>query len=243
VAPGGVDLEALTGAHSAGGMSIAVVAEQLERRVREPSTRAALSDGQLAIAGPYAPGAGFTVRGAMGRNKIVYGLALAAVVVTAKEGQGGTWSGTVEALRGGMVPVFVRGPVDPRSHPLVALGAHELSWARPPARLSPSNFEPQLGLMPPRPRFLRKTRCSVRLNKLRNLALSAQGNLDPVTGWRTKETPPALRELARPRAPAMRYGLGPTSEEIGAHLGISAPGTRRRIQPALDRMGKELGHD
>ncbi len=141
----GVDLEALTGALSAGGMTIAIVAEQLERRVREPSTRAAISDGTLAIASPYAPGAGFTVRGAMGRNKIVYGLAVAAVVVTAKEGQGGTWSGAVEALREGVVPVFVRGPIDPGSHSLLALGAHELSWAQPPAQLGPSDFEPQPG--------------------------------------------------------------------------------------------------
>jgi predicted Rossmann fold nucleotide-binding protein DprA/Smf involved in DNA uptake len=141
----GVDIEAMTGALSSGGISVAIVAEQLERRVREPSTRAALSDGLLAIASPYAPGAGFTVRGAMGRNKIVYGLALAAVVVTAKEGQGGTWSGAVEALRGGTVPVFVRGPIDPGSHPLLALGAQELSWAQPPARLGPSDFEPQPG--------------------------------------------------------------------------------------------------
>jgi DNA processing protein len=141
----GVDLEAMTGALSAGGRGVAIVAEQLERRVREPSTRAALSDGTLAIASPYAPGAGFTVRGAMGRNKIVYGLAVAAVVVTAREGQGGTWAGAVEALRGGTLPIFVRGPLDPGSHPLVALGAKQLPWTRPPARLSPADFEPPPG--------------------------------------------------------------------------------------------------
>jgi predicted Rossmann fold nucleotide-binding protein DprA/Smf involved in DNA uptake len=138
----GVDLEALTGAQSAGGVAIAIVAEQLERRVREPATRVAISDGSLAIACPYAPGAGFTVRGAMGRNKIVYGLAIAAVVVTAKAGEGGTWSGAVEALRAGIVPVFVRGPVDPGSSPLMALGAQELPWLQPPPRLTASEFGP-----------------------------------------------------------------------------------------------------
>lgn len=139
----GVDQQALTASLAAGGTGIAIVAEQLERRVRDPFTRSAVSDGRLAIATPYAPGAGFTVRGAMGRNKIVYGLALAAVVVTAEAGQGGTWSGAVEALRRGIVPVFVRGPIDPGSHRLVALGAHELTWTLPPARLGPSDFERQ----------------------------------------------------------------------------------------------------
>jgi predicted Rossmann fold nucleotide-binding protein DprA/Smf involved in DNA uptake len=139
----GVDLEALTGALSAGGTSVAIIAEQLERRVREPTTRAALSDGSLAIASPYAPGAGFSVRGAMGRNKIVYGLATAAVVVTAKEGQGGTWAGAVEALHGGTVPVFVRGPIDPGSQPLTAIGANELPWADVPQRLELGDLAPR----------------------------------------------------------------------------------------------------
>jgi predicted Rossmann fold nucleotide-binding protein DprA/Smf involved in DNA uptake len=131
----GVDAEALTGALSAGGPSVAIIAEQLERRVREPSTRAALSDGFLALASPYAPGAGFTVRGAMGRKQIVYGMASAAVVVTAKEGTGGTWAGAVESLRGGMIPLFVRGPVDTGSQPPVKFGAQVLPWTQVPPRL------------------------------------------------------------------------------------------------------------
>lgn len=137
----GVDSEAMAGALSAGGATIAVVAEQLDRRVRDPAARAAIADRRLAVASPYAPGAGFSIRGAMGRNKIVYGLADVAVVVTAKDSQGGTWAGAVEALRGGKVPVFVRGLADPGSRQLLALGAQELPWNEPPSTLSFADFE------------------------------------------------------------------------------------------------------
>jgi DNA-directed RNA polymerase specialized sigma24 family protein len=42
---------------------------------------------------------------------------------------------------------------------------------------------------------------------------------------------------------AMRYGLGLTSAEIAGHVGLSAPGVRRRLQRVLVRMRKELGDD
>ena len=137
----GVDSEAMAGALAAGGPAIAVVAEQLDRRVRDPAARSAIGEARLALASPYAPGAGFSVRGAMGRNKIVYGLADVAVVVTAKDSRGGTWAGAVEALRGGSTPVFIRGAVDQGSQPLLALGAQALAWTEPPAKLSLADFE------------------------------------------------------------------------------------------------------
>jgi len=40
---------------------------------------------------------------------------------------------------------------------------------------------------------------------------------------------------------AMRYELGLTSEEIGKCLGLSGPGTRRRLQKVLSRLRGELG--
>jgi hypothetical protein len=57
---------------------------------------------------PNLPTAGFSVGGAMGRNKIIYGLADFAVVVSSDFQTGGTWAGAVEALKGGWCPVFVR---------------------------------------------------------------------------------------------------------------------------------------
>jgi RNA polymerase sigma factor (sigma-70 family) len=42
---------------------------------------------------------------------------------------------------------------------------------------------------------------------------------------------------------AMRYSLGLTSEEIAGHLGLSASGTRVRLQRVLQRLRLELGDD
>ena len=48
----------------------------------------------------------------MGRNKLIYALADVAVVVSSAEGSGGTWTGAVEALKAGWVPVLVRDDAD-----------------------------------------------------------------------------------------------------------------------------------
>jgi RNA polymerase sigma factor (sigma-70 family) len=42
---------------------------------------------------------------------------------------------------------------------------------------------------------------------------------------------------------AMRFGLGLNSDEIGPVLGLSASGTRRRLQRILRELRKELGDD
>lgn len=136
----GVDREASQAAIHAGGRSAMVAPEHLERRVREPSVRDAIAKEQLVAVSPYAPGAGFSVRGAMGRNRIVYALSVAAVVADAKAREGGTWAGAVEALKGGKVPVFVRPVATPWARALADLGARELRWPGPPSALSASEL-------------------------------------------------------------------------------------------------------
>jgi predicted Rossmann fold nucleotide-binding protein DprA/Smf involved in DNA uptake len=44
----------------------------------------------------------------MGRNKLIYALSDVTVVISSADGSGGTWTGAIEALRGGWVPVLVR---------------------------------------------------------------------------------------------------------------------------------------
>jgi predicted Rossmann fold nucleotide-binding protein DprA/Smf involved in DNA uptake len=56
---------------------------------------------------PYKPTAGFTVANAMGRNKLIYALSEATLVVACDTDKGGTWSGAVEALRQDISPVLV----------------------------------------------------------------------------------------------------------------------------------------
>jgi DNA processing protein len=55
-------------------------------------------EGQLVLVSPYDPGAGFNVGNAMQRNKLIYALADAALVVNSDFEKGGTWTGAVEQL-------------------------------------------------------------------------------------------------------------------------------------------------
>jgi predicted Rossmann fold nucleotide-binding protein DprA/Smf involved in DNA uptake len=108
----GTDRLAMGGALEAGGIAFGVMADSLERTVRQPDLRQLLLDGQLVLLTPYAPTAGFSVGMAMGRNKVIYGLADFAVVVSSDFQTGGTWAGAVEALKAGWCPVFARDGAD-----------------------------------------------------------------------------------------------------------------------------------
>ena len=61
----------------------------------------------------------------MGRNRLIYCLADAAVVVATSEGAGGTWAGATEALTARWVPVYVLAGdgVPPGNAALIARGA------------------------------------------------------------------------------------------------------------------------
>jgi predicted Rossmann fold nucleotide-binding protein DprA/Smf involved in DNA uptake len=108
----GIDTAAMLGAAEAGGMAIGVVAEALERATRHEDLRSHLADGELALITPQHPAAGFTVGGAMGRNRLIYCLAAAAVVVAASGQTGGTWAGALENLKADWVPLLVRDDAD-----------------------------------------------------------------------------------------------------------------------------------
>ena len=116
----------------AGGRAFGALADSLERTARQPDVREFVSDGKLVLLTPYAPDAGFSVGAAMGRNKLIYGLAEFAVVVSSDHQTGGTWAGAVEALKGDWCPVLVRdGHGVPRGNKeLLKFGARALSVAR-----------------------------------------------------------------------------------------------------------------
>ncbi|MCA9759262.1 MAG: DNA-protecting protein DprA [Candidatus Eisenbacteria bacterium] len=128
----GVDQAAMRGALEAGGRAIGVLADRLERASLERSNRDRLLAQQLVLISPYDPMAGFNVGNAMSRNKLIYALADAALVVNSDLGKGGTWAGAVEQLEKlRLVPVFVR-TGDPASAGLEGLekkGA--LPWPDP----------------------------------------------------------------------------------------------------------------
>ena len=128
----GIDQAAMRGALEAGGNVVGILADSLERIVVRREHRDALNDGRLALISPYDPGARFNVGHAMQRNKLIYALADAALVVNSDYGKGGTWAGATEQLgRLKFVPVYVRadGDVGEGLAELQRLGARP--WPNP----------------------------------------------------------------------------------------------------------------
>src|SRR2546426_2757105 len=109
----GIDQAAMRGALEAGGRVVGVLADSLERAALARDNREALMSGQLVLISPYDPAAGFNVGHAMQRNKLIYALADAALVVNSDYENGGTWAGAVEQLgKLRFVPVYVRSGED-----------------------------------------------------------------------------------------------------------------------------------
>lgn len=105
----GIDRAAMHGALLAGGDVAGVMADSLERAALARDNREPLMEGKLVLISPYDPAAGFNVGHAMQRNKLIYALADAALVVTSDFEKGGTWAGAIEQLdRLHFVPIFVR---------------------------------------------------------------------------------------------------------------------------------------
>lgn len=105
----GIDRAAMQGALDAGGEAAGVMADSLERAALLRDNRELLMESKLVLISPYDPAIGFNVGHAMQRNKLIYALADAALVVTSDFKKGGTWAGAFEQLkRLKYVPVFVR---------------------------------------------------------------------------------------------------------------------------------------
>jgi DNA processing protein len=110
----GVDQAAMRGALEAGGTVAGVLADSLERAALNRENRNVLMDGRLALISPCDPGAGFNVGNAMQRNKLIYALTDAALVVNSDYEKGGTWAGAVEQLgKYAFVRVYVRSTGEP----------------------------------------------------------------------------------------------------------------------------------
>jgi len=124
----GVDEAAMLGALGRDGTAIGVLADSLLRASNSAKYRRALMDKNLVLVSPFNPEAGFDVGNAMARNKYIYSLSDAAIIVSASEGKGGTWSGAVEALKHAWVPTWVKAHPDPQSGnaALIRLGARWL---------------------------------------------------------------------------------------------------------------------
>jgi DNA processing protein len=128
----GVDQAAMRGALEAQGGAVGVLADSLARAAVQRENRDLLLDERLVLISPYDPAAGFNIGNAMQRNKLVYALADAALVVGAEPRKGGTWAGAVEQLKKHRtMPVYVRtvGAPSPGLDALRELGAKP--WPEP----------------------------------------------------------------------------------------------------------------
>ena len=104
----GVDETAMSAAMARGGIALGVVADSLERLVRRKAWRERLLGGALVLVSEHHPSRRFDVGWAMQRNRVIYCLARAAVVVASDAGRGGTWDGATRNAAAGWVPLFVR---------------------------------------------------------------------------------------------------------------------------------------
>ena len=145
----GVDRLAMDAALESEASAVGVLADSLVRTVRDPDVRRAITDGRLCLCSPYKPSAPFSVANAMGRNKLIYALSQATLVVASDLESGGTWGGATEALRRSIAPVLVwtdegAGPGNAR---LVELGATPIDsidqlFPLPTRRAAPESVEP-----------------------------------------------------------------------------------------------------
>ena|SRR5215813_5321086 len=130
----GTDRIAMEAALDAGGNAVGVLADNLRRFIRQPDVHEFIVNGRLVLLTPYGPDNGFSIGAAMGRNKVIYGSADYAVVVSSEYQKGGTWAGAFENLQASWCPTFVRSAED------VPAGNRELlnkgAQALPAERLS-----------------------------------------------------------------------------------------------------------
>lgn len=131
----GVDQAAMLAALEIEGNVVGVLADGLLRATTSRQYRSHLAENNLLLITPFSPEAGFNAGNAMQRNRYVYCLSDASVVVhsghpeTSKNGKGGgTWTGAMENLKKAWVPLWVKRSADIKSGnaAIVDAGAHWL---------------------------------------------------------------------------------------------------------------------
>jgi len=127
----GVDLAAMSGSVRHGGIAIGVTVEPLERLVRKKELRAAIADELLTLVTPFHPAARWHAGNAMRRNRLIYVLSQAAVVVASSTEKGGTRAGALENLKANWVPLWVRDDGSAGNRQLLAEGGRRLPPSNP----------------------------------------------------------------------------------------------------------------
>ncbi len=144
----GIDQAAMRGAADGEGKSVGVLADSLERAALNGEHREYLMHDMLTFISPFDPLAGFNVGNAMQRNKIIYAISDAALVVNAEYQKGGTWAGAIEQLqKWHFVPVFVRATGELGKGLVSLRNRGAIDWPEP---RTPAMFMEALSSHPPK---------------------------------------------------------------------------------------------
>jgi len=103
----GVDEAAMLGAMNSGGNVVGVLSEDLLRTATSRKWRDGLMQGNAVLLSPFYPEAGFSAGNAMGRNKYIYCLSDASLVIHSGK-KGGTWNGALENIKKQWVPLWIK---------------------------------------------------------------------------------------------------------------------------------------
>lgn len=184
----GIDRAAMNGALDAGGGAVGVLPGRLAKESISREHRNLLLDKRLLLVSPWDPHSGFNIGLAMQRNKVIYGLAHAALVVEAMPNKGGTWSGAVEQVNKYSTPLYVRstGEPSPGLDALLARGA--MPWA------GPGNADEFDALLMEAKRTRQVTEPARQTNLL------AAGVNDAPRDMESREDPPVGRQMIEPSA-------------------------------------------
>lgn len=234
----GIDQAAMRGALEAGGKVAGVSADSLERAALDREYRDFLMAAQLVLVSPYDPAAGFNVGHAMQRNKLIYALADAALVVNSDYEKGGTWAGATEQLdRLHFVRIFVRSTGEPGNGLEALRRRGALPWPNPatPAELV------ELLAMPDGPEIQTSDRDQLTFPTVNEPARQYDAATDMPETELSNPIPaaapidPAEELFAVVRALLQRLQAPKTDVEIALELGVS----KSQTQVWLRRLIKE----
>ena len=140
----GIDQSAMLGALEREGTVVGVLSGGLLADSSSAKYRKYIMSGDLTLISPFNPEAGFNVRNAMDRNRYIYCLANAAVVMDSDLNKGGTWNGAIENLKSKWAPLWVRdnGRADSGNPELVRRGGRWLPEKLPDMRVLLEGFPP-----------------------------------------------------------------------------------------------------
>jgi len=111
----GIDEHSMTGILQNDGYALGVLADSLLKKSSSSVYRKYVVDNKLVLISPFNPEVGFNVGNAMGRNKLIYVLSQATIVVKS-ETKGGTWEGANENLKNNWTPLWVVAPIENKTN-------------------------------------------------------------------------------------------------------------------------------